>query len=48
MAGGAPVPIPISDPDEKILSIKDLEKAGSKKLEKNVRGNRLFLSLLLI
>lgn len=39
MAGGAPVPVPTSDPDEKILSIADLEKAASKKLGKSARGN---------
>lgn len=38
MAGGGPVPIPTSDPNEKILSIADLEKAASKKLEKTARG----------
>lgn len=38
MAGGAPVPVPTSDPDQKILSIVDLEKAASKKLGKNARG----------
>ena len=38
MAGGAPVPILTSDPYEKILSIVDLEKAASKKLEKTARG----------
>ena len=39
MAGGAPVPVPTSDPDEKILSIADLEKEASKKLGKSARGN---------
>lgn len=39
MAGGAPVPVPTSDPDEKILSIADLEKAASKRLGKTARGN---------
>ena len=39
MAGGAPVPVPTSDPDGKILSIADLEKAASKKLGKSARGN---------
>lgn len=38
MAGGAPVPVPTSDPDEKILSIADLEKAASTKLGKTARG----------
>ena len=38
MAGGAPVPIPTTDLDEKILSIKDLERVASKKLEKTARG----------
>ncbi len=41
MAGGAPIPIPTSDLEEKILSIKDLERAASKKLDKSTRGNRL-------
>ena len=37
---GAPVPVPTSsDLDEKILSIADLEKAASKKLGRNARGN---------
>lgn len=46
MAGGAPIPIPTSDPDEKILSIADLEKAASKKLGKSARGNtRSFVTL---
>lgn len=40
MAGGAPVPIPTSDPDEKILSIADLEKAATKRLGKSARGKR--------
>lgn len=40
MAGGGPIPVPTSDPDQKILSIADLEKAASKKLEKSARGNR--------
>lgn len=40
MAGGAPVPVPTSDPDQKILSIADLERAASKKLGKSARGNR--------
>ena len=36
---GAPVPVPTSsDLDEKILSIADLEKAASKKLGRNARG----------
>ena len=36
---GAPVPVPTSsDLEEKILSIKDLEKAASKKLGRNARG----------
>ena len=38
MAGGAPIPVPITDPEEKILSIADLEKAGSQKMEKGARG----------
>ena len=42
---GAPVPVPTSsDSDEKILSIGDLEKAASKKLGRNARGNgRVFV-----
>ena len=38
---GAPVPVPTAaDLDEKILSIADLEKAASKKLGRNARGER--------
>lgn len=46
MAGGAPIPIPTADVDEKILSIKDLEHAASERLGRSARGNRL--SLLLV
>ena len=46
MAGGAPIPVPTSDPDEKILSIADLEKAASKKLDKTARGNIHILVML--
>ena len=46
MAGGAPIPVPTSDPDEKILSIADLEKAASKKLDKTARGNTHILVML--
>ena len=42
MAGGGPVPVPTSDPDQKILSIADLEKAASEKLEKSARGKSEF------
>jgi hypothetical protein len=38
MAGGAPVPIPVEDPDDVILSIADLEKAASRKLGKTAGG----------
>ena len=38
MAGGAPVPVPTFDLDEKILSIKDLERVASKRLERTARG----------
>lgn len=38
MAGGAPVPIPVSECQETILSIADLEKAASKKLGKTAGG----------
>ena len=38
MAGGAPVPVPVSDPEDTILSIADLEKAASKKLGKTAGG----------
>ena len=38
MAGGAPVPIPVPEREDKILSIKDLEKAASKKLGKTAGG----------
>ena len=41
MAGGAPIPIPTADLDEKILSIKDLEKAASKKFAQSLKGNKL-------
>lgn len=43
MAGGAPVPIPVS---ETILSIADLEEAASMKLGRTARGDfpsKLFL-----
>jgi hypothetical protein len=38
MAGGAPIPVPMTAPQEKILCIADLEKAGSRKMEKGARG----------
>ena len=38
MAGGAPVPIPVPNGQETILSIADLEKAASKKLGKTAGG----------
>ena len=38
MAGGAPVPIPVPECQETILSIADLEKAASKKLGKTAGG----------
>jgi hypothetical protein len=38
MASGAPIPVPVTAPEEKILCIADLEKAGSRKMEKGVRG----------
>ena len=38
MAGGAPVPIPVPESQETILSIADLEKAASKKLGKTAGG----------
>ena len=41
MAGGAPVPIPVHEREDKILSIKDLEKAASKKLGKTAGGKTL-------
>ena len=44
MAGGAPIPIPTADLDEKILSIKDLEKAASKKLAQGLKGKRSLFS----
>ena len=46
MAGGAPIPIPTSDVDEKILSIEDLKNAASRKLGQSARGNRLSLSFM--
>ena len=45
MAGGAPVPVPTCDLDEKILSIKDLERVASKKLERTARGKVVFFFL---
>ena len=47
MAGGAPIPIPTADLDEKILSVKDLEKAASKKLAQSLKGNRSLFSYCL-
>ena len=38
MAGGAPVPLPVDNPEQKILCIADLEEAASKKMEKGARG----------
>jgi hypothetical protein len=38
MTGGAPILVPAADPEEKILCIADLEKAGSEKMEKGARG----------
>jgi hypothetical protein len=38
MAGGAPVPVPVDNPEQKILCIADLEAAASKKMEKGARG----------
>ena len=38
MAGGGPVPIPVPEREDKILSIKDLERAASKKLGKTAGG----------
>jgi hypothetical protein len=38
MSGGLPVPVKAVDPEEKMLCIADLEKAGSKKLTKMARG----------
>jgi hypothetical protein len=38
MSGGAPIPVPVADPEEKILCIADLEQAGSRKMEKGARG----------
>ena len=36
---GAPVPVPMSsDAEEKILSVKDLERAAERKLGRNARG----------
>ena len=41
MAGGAPVPIPVSDSGTAILSIADMKEAASKKLPKSARGNHV-------
>jgi hypothetical protein len=38
MASGAPVPVPVDNPGQKILCIADLEEAASKKMEKGPRG----------
>jgi hypothetical protein len=38
MASGAPILVPVTVPEEKILCIADLEKAGSRKMEKGARG----------
>jgi len=38
MAGGVPIPVPVTVPEEKILCIADLERAGSRKMEKGARG----------
>ena len=43
MAGGAPVPIPVPEREDKILSIKDLERAASKKLGKTAGGKGLIV-----
>src|SRR5271154_2338712 len=37
MSGGAPVPIPVSDEEYKILSVSDLEEKGSAKLPVGAR-----------
>lgn len=44
MAGGAPIPIPVSDSGMTILSIADLKEAASKKLPKSARGNPDYVS----
>ncbi len=44
MAGGAPVPIPVSDSETIVLSIADLKEAASKKLPKGARGNHSYFS----
>lgn len=46
MAGGAPVPIPVPEREEKILSIKDLEKAATKKLGKTAGGKTFIFGKL--
>jgi hypothetical protein len=38
MTSGAPILVPVMVPEEKILCIADLEKAGSGKMEKGARG----------
>lgn len=48
MAGGAPIPVPVTVPEEKILCIADLEKAGSRKMEKGARGESKWGKLRLI
>ena len=47
MAGGAPVPIPMPEGEDKILSIKDLEKAASKKLGKTAGGKAFIFGKML-
>ena len=41
MAGGAPVPVPLSDPQVPILCVADLKEAASKRLPDSARGNIL-------
>jgi hypothetical protein len=38
IAGGTPIPVPVTVPEEKMLCIADLEKAGSRKMKKGARG----------
>lgn len=44
MAGGAPLPIPVPDSKEVILSIADLKEAASKKLPTSARGNHFCIT----
>jgi hypothetical protein len=50
MSGGAPIPVTTTekdaDPEGKVLCIADLEREGSKKLPRVVRGETVFCTIL--